>query len=956
MEPIDNKIFELIRNADEESNSSSADHVRSTAELNEGQLTELQEFESCIEYLASVRELCQRESVDLINEPTEKIDSTVLGGQDSLPSNFGRFSIEGVLGTGGFATVFLAKDPKLGRQVALKLLKPLALADPDAKLRFEREAQAAATLNHPSIVPIFEFGQVGPVNYIVYGYCDGHTLAERNKSGSARNVSESVEVIATISDALQHAHQRGIIHRDIKPSNILFDSDKALLGDFGLVKSETSGDQNLTITGGLIGTPAYMSPEQVRGDRDIGPESDVHSLGVVLFEMLTGENPFRKPQQLETLKAIELNEPVFASEFKEVIPPDLEAIVLKCLEKKTTDRYSSAFELREDLRLWLSGEPVRARRISGWSKGLRWIGRNRMISSAITIALVSLLLATVVSSYYWGQAQSNRTRLAGESERADIHRLRTERAIDELLDEFSGKILELPKSPGLQVELLTKALDLQNEILAQENGGEFSRSHRVLEIQARIAALQVALGRDSDAELSIARGLELGESRLQSDGDMHEQTVQVLVNLLGSKGRLLIAQDRHQEAVATLESGIQLVRDRGLEKTLAEELRDTLFVTGRALAETTEFESAKHYLTAAMELSDGEDSRSRLDLSRVLNEIAIVHKRNREFEQADAAQRLAIDIHNNLPTELARKADVKMSHAAALNNLGNSLAAQKRWVEAEPLQRSGVELVESVVGDRPDVVSFSSNLLTMKNALGVTLKNLERFDDAIDVYKSAISFGTEFVKKHRDPVALMNLVKNQNNLANLLIMKNEGFSEAKTYLKQSLTATEDLSDFDGPKKQEILFSRSYTFDRLTKIAALQGDYEEAKENSDQAIATAKQVFQLNSLEPRYHRNVIIVLCQSDRIGKQFLDYKRSLKSLVELAEFDGSLTGAVNQLQRLMDMRELFESKGNDNGRTQDSISGLASKLVRRIHDEPGPDLNSLPEKVRQAIKEYGGN
>ena len=957
MEPIDNKIFELVKNADELTDSLSADSDLSMHELDQEQRSELREFEACLQYLASVRDLCQRESIDINDDLTVKRDSSVLPDEDSIPSHFGRFLIEGVLGSGGFATVFLATDPKLGRLVALKVLKPSALADPDAKLRFEREAQAAATLNHPAIVPVYEFGQVGPVSYIVYAYCDGKTLAERIKGETSLAVFESVELIATVADALQHAHQRGIVHRDIKPSNILFDSDKALLGDFGLVKSESSTDQAITITGGLIGTPAYMSPEQVRGDREIGPESDIHALGLVLFEMLTGENPFRKMRHLDTLKAIELEEPIFDSRHNTAIPRDLQAIVLKCLEKKPGNRYSSAYAFGEDLECWISGKPVRARKSSGLTRGLRWVGRNRMVSTAIAIATISLFSAAIVSSYHWGQAQSNLTRLENESERADIHRRRTERAIDELLDEFSGKILELPKSPGLQVEMLTKALDLQNEILAQENDDNFSRSHRVLEIQSRIAALQVALGQYADAELSIVRGLALGKARLKDDGvNVRDKTVQILATLLGTKGRLLIAQDRHLDAVETLESAMQLVHDYRLEKTLADELRDTLFVTGRALAETTEFESAKHYLTAAMELSDWDDPKSNLDLSRALNEMAIVHKRNRRFDQADAAQMLAIQIHENLPLELARKADVKMNHAAALNNLGNSLAAQKRWDEAEPRQRAAVAIVESVVNDRPDVVSFGANLLTMKNALGVTLKNLDRFDDAIQVYKSAIEFGTKFVERHRDPVALMNFVKNQNNLANLLIMKNEGFSEAVEYLNHSLLATEELSDFNGPKKLEILFSRSYAFDRLTKIAALRGDYEQARLNSDQAVETARQVYESNGIDHRYRKNVIIVLCQSDRIAKQFLDYERSIKSLRELAEFDGSINGTVNQLRRVQDLRELLKSNSDNDETTKKAIAELAKRLVQRMKTEFDTDADSLPDDVRQFLIQYDEN
>jgi serine/threonine-protein kinase len=204
---------------------------------------------------------------------------------------FGRYGIKSELGRGGMATVFHAYDPSFERDVALKVLPPGFLHDPQLRTRFEREAKMIASLEHPSIVPVYDFGDQEGQPYIVMRYMSGGSLAERLAQG-ALSLEETSRIISRLAQALDAAHARGIIHRDLKPGNVLFDQyGNAFLSDFGIAR--ISQQEGATLTGSaIVGTPTYMSPEQVQGDKAIDRRSDIYALGVMAYQMLTGKAPY----------------------------------------------------------------------------------------------------------------------------------------------------------------------------------------------------------------------------------------------------------------------------------------------------------------------------------------------------------------------------------------------------------------------------------------------------------------------------------------------------------------------------------------------------------------------------------------------------------------------------------------------------------------------------------------
>jgi serine/threonine protein kinase len=282
---------------------------------------------------------------------------TTTGAADGSPQKLGRFELTGVLGHGAFGTVYKARDAELDRTVALKVPRAGNLAGAQELDRFLREARSAAQLRHPAIVTVHEVGQRDGLPYLVSDFVQGVTLADL-LSARRPGFPEAAELVAAVAEALQYAHEQGVVHRDIKPSNIMIGADgRPCVMDFGLAKRE-AGEITMTVEGQVLGTPAYMAPEQARGEgHAVDGRADVYSLGVVLYQLLTGELPFRGTQRM-LLHQVLHDEPRPPRGLNDRIPRDLETICLKAMAREPNQRYPTARDLADDLRRWLAGEVI----------------------------------------------------------------------------------------------------------------------------------------------------------------------------------------------------------------------------------------------------------------------------------------------------------------------------------------------------------------------------------------------------------------------------------------------------------------------------------------------------------------------------------------------------------------------------------------------------------------------
>jgi tRNA A-37 threonylcarbamoyl transferase component Bud32 len=313
-----------------------------------------------------------------------------------LPGRVGDYEIQEEIARGGMGVVFKARQTSLNRTVALKMLLAGQLASATEVQRFRAEAEAAANLDHPHIVPIYEVGEFQGQLYFSMKLVEGGNLA--NFHGAPQ---EAAQLVAVVARAVHFAHQRGIIHRDLKPGNILIDAQgQPYVTDFGLAKRQQV-ENHLTQTGAIMGTPAYMPPEQASGKKgEITTLADIYSLGAILYHLLTGRPPFQAETPLDTLIQVIEKEPESPRKRNTQVSPVLEAICLKCLEKAPDKRYASAEELADDLERWQRGEPTRARPPTAWQMIHVWMRQNmRSIVWVLAVGLLLGLLNGMVSYY-----------------------------------------------------------------------------------------------------------------------------------------------------------------------------------------------------------------------------------------------------------------------------------------------------------------------------------------------------------------------------------------------------------------------------------------------------------------------------------------------------------------------------------------------------------------------------
>ncbi len=343
---------------------------------------------------------------------------TVLSaGEPSLPEaakesrlqRFGSYELLRELGRGGMGVVYEARQVAANRCVALKMILPAHLASRTDVERFRLEAKAVALLDHPGILPIYDVGEVNGQAYFTMKLVAGGSLAHpaiSQQAVSLRNPREAARLVAQIARAVHYAHERGIQHRDLKPGNILLDADgRSYLSDFGLAKF-FEGDSSLTVTSAVLGSPAYMAPEQARGDvKNVTTAADIYSLGAVLYELLSGRPPFQGGTVYDTMRQVAEQEPPRPSASQPGLDRDLEIICLKCLAKDPQRRYGSAQALAEDLERWLAGEPIFARPAMALEKFWLWSRRNPKLAGVSIACLLAVAVGGVGITLQWRRAE-----------------------------------------------------------------------------------------------------------------------------------------------------------------------------------------------------------------------------------------------------------------------------------------------------------------------------------------------------------------------------------------------------------------------------------------------------------------------------------------------------------------------------------------------------------------------
>jgi eukaryotic-like serine/threonine-protein kinase len=438
----DELLVDLLAEFDEALAHRETPQPGATASWDEATRARHRRNQACVEFLADLRAaltLSQAKAPGA-NTPGAKSPGTDTPGNTDaatalaapLPDRLGRFKIRRQLGCGGFGIVYLADDPQLGRQVAIKVPRAGALLAPELTQRFMREALAAGKLRHPNLVRVLDVVEDGPACYIVADYCHGPTLARWLRQNRVCPPRLAARWLADLASAVHYVHGQGILHRDIKPGNILLQTDDAQwqdhanesssdsrfdaqaaipkLTDFGLAKV-IALSEGLTRTGGVMGTTLYMAPEQAEGRAvEVGPATDIYALGAVLYELLVGRPPFQGENDLAIVRQLLADEPVAPRRIRPEVPRDLETVCLKCLEKRPQDRYATAAALAQDLGNFLECKPTSARPLPLTQVAVKWARRRPAV--AALIGTIALALAGLVGGTAWYAVETDQRNAA----------------------------------------------------------------------------------------------------------------------------------------------------------------------------------------------------------------------------------------------------------------------------------------------------------------------------------------------------------------------------------------------------------------------------------------------------------------------------------------------------------------------------------------------------------------
>lgn len=399
-------------------------------------------------------------NTSISNSPSQ----VCVGNQKS----FGNYEIISELGRGGMGVVYKARDPKLNRVVALKVLLAGDGASEDQIMRFHREAESVAKLSHPNIIPIYDIGQEGNQHYFTMDFTDGEPLDKYVKENKLKT-NQSIEIMQKVASAISYCHDKGILHRDMKPANVIIDKNgEPHIMDFGLAKATEVQDTKLTQTGMIMGTPAYLSPEQGESAKDIDGRTDIWSMGIMLYEMLCGETPFQGESAMEIITKVCMDDPTPLNQKKKV-STDINTVTMKCLEKDRNERYTTAKDFADDLQRYLDGEPITAIPPSSMKVIVRKIKKHKALTAAFFIVLL-----VAGSAFY---VVNNVLKESADSQKAAQERLKkasneTKQTKERLDQEKQAKLLVQTKR---QIDLLSEDFNINILAITENKINELKR-------------------------------------------------------------------------------------------------------------------------------------------------------------------------------------------------------------------------------------------------------------------------------------------------------------------------------------------------------------------------------------------------------------------------------------------------------------------------------------------------
>jgi serine/threonine protein kinase/tetratricopeptide (TPR) repeat protein len=725
------------------------------------------------------------------------------------PRQIGDYRIIREIGRGGMGIVYEAHQESLNRQVALKILPFAAVLDQRQIARFRTEAQAAAQLHHAHIVPVFAVGQEQGVYYYAMQYIEGQSLeqaieelrlADQSRDDrtthinggrfgstttmaldggqrlstqhtSPTNFFHSVARLGIeAAEALQHAHEHGIIHRDVKPSNLLIDRQGRLwVTDFGLARMQA--DNGVTLTGDVVGTLRYMSPEQAGGEAIVDARTDVYSLGVTLYELLTRRHAHPGEDRQALLRHIAGEEPPAPRRVDSSIPVDLETIVLSAMSKSREERYSSASALADDLDRFLTGKPTLARRPTLTDRSVKWAKRHRSLVTLAASAVVVLCVVSVAALFVVLREQARTAAALSDAERsaqaaregfarAERHFQQARGAVDQFGIRMADRLTAIPGAEAAQRDLLIAALQYYHEFVG-EAGDDPRLRHEIALAHFKSGAIAAKLGATPDAIGEYRAAIDLFSQLTAADPGDEDVSSQLAVTcnnlglLLASRGETSEARKQHNAAIDIQQ---RILREHPGDVSHIDHLAESQANLGMLLEQLGDNRGAERYLRSAVELltsiqaPHSNTASSARNLAIVYNNLSYV-LRDRDRAAAEQASRTAIGILERLTDDSAGQAKFQDDLALCYNNMAAFESQSQRWSEAIAWHRRAIELQEQMTRKSPSVVRYRSDLALSLNNLGVAYCRAKRPTDADAAFEQARALLNTLAEDYPDQLA-----------------------------------------------------------------------------------------------------------------------------------------------------------------------------------------------------------
>jgi serine/threonine-protein kinase len=727
-------------------------------------------------FASAIREVLA--AVRVIDRPAPGNGPAVVQAHGALPRSFGDYELQEEIARGGEGIVFKARQISLNRPVALKMIRAGALALPADIQRFQTEARAAANLEHPNIVPIYEVGEHQGLHYFSMKLVEGGSLAAavaqdpKSWAGPAGQ-RRAAQLVATVARAVHFAHQRGILHRDLKPANVLLDAEgQPHVSDFGLAK-RLEGDSGLSGSGAIVGTPSYMAPEQARAQKVLTTAADVYGLGAVLYELLSGRPPFQADTPLETVRQVLDKEPDRPRLVNAAMDPDLETVCLKCLQKEPATRYGSAEALVEELGRWLRGEPIQARPAGRAERAWRWCRRNPVVAALLAALVLVFLAGSAGVLWQWQAARRNaavaeqnaavaehnadvaehnanafrreRDTARREKDRAERHL----RFIRERVDQLNRLGRELLRRPGQYrtgQAVREEGLAFYQEMLPDEGNNPKVR-REAAQLFGQVAGIHQILGQARKAAEAYDRQATLLTSLLEEEPASKVLRLELADsyryrgNALRFLGKAREAREAYGRA-ARLHEG--LLRESPDNAGYKVALANTLLNTATLLSPRDQAGELDSLYGCILELDRAatraapNDPLFNSELALALGDQGLFLLDTGRGSQAQAALREALEIQQRVLAGGRLKGSVERYAARNFARLGRVLAAAGQAQEAEQSYQKAVNLLEPLVEELPESALGRADLAQTLAGQAALLESLGRRREAVAVRRQVI--------------------------------------------------------------------------------------------------------------------------------------------------------------------------------------------------------------------------